>query len=531
MMRTLKQRVLITLMATMFAAACGMLAGYVLGCDLMIRLAENKLKQSATRTIGEADAASSESRSVLAKMNASDYPFCSDAEVAYFRNLIFQADYLKEAGRLRDGQIECSATLGRLTQPIAVSKPVFSQADGTKLYRGFASYRVAGMPVVSLQLNDSFIVFSPYLKLHRENPPMHYLATSKADPRLVPAQLQDVLPAEKLGVLTTDGEARIGSVLYATRCSAHYFNCVTEYISIPEVLQPDARGLTVCAALGTLIGACLGLMCSIMYRRNRSQEQQLRRAIGSDKLRVVYQPIVDLASERIVGAEALVRWNDEDGVAVGPDVFVKIAEEGGFVGEITRLVVRHTLRDFGETLRSHSDFRISVNVAAADLRDPRFLPMLDQSLRSTGVGTHSLAIEITESSTAKHEEAIGAIRQLSQNGHSVHIDDFGTGYSSLSYLHALSVDAIKIDRSFTQAIGTDAVTLGILPQILAMAEALKLQVIVEGVETRLQADYFATSSRPIFAQGWFFGRPVPAEEFHCLLASDEKKSFELAEVV
>jgi sensor c-di-GMP phosphodiesterase-like protein len=531
MMRTLKQRVLITLMATMVTAACGMLAGYVLGCDLMLRLAENKLRQNATRTIGEADAASTESRAVLAEMNASSLPYCSDAEVAYFRNLIFQADYLKEAGRLRNGQIECSATLGRLAQPIPVAKPTFSQVDGTSLYRGFGNYRVAGMPVVSLQQGESFIVFSPYLKLHRENPPMHYLSTSLADPKLVPDKLQGLLPAARISVLTTDGETRIGSVLYATRCSTHYFNCVTEFISIPEVLRPDSRGLTVCAALGTLIGACLGLVCSMMYRRNRSTEQQLRRAIAGDKLRVVYQPIVNLAGERIVGAEALVRWNDEDGVAVGPDVFVKIAGEGGFVGEITRLVVRHTLRDFRETLRSYPDFRISVNVAAADLRDPKFLPMLDQALESAGVAAESLVIEITESSTAHHEEAVGAIRQLSQKGHSVHIDDFGTGYSSLSYLHALSADAIKIDRSFTQAIGTEAVTLGILPQILAMAEALKLDVIVEGVETRLQADYFAASSRPIFAQGWFFGRPVPAEQFHCLLAADEKKSLDLAGVV
>jgi len=103
-------------------------------------------------------------------------------------------------------------------------------------------------------------------------------------------------------------------------------------------------------------------------------------------------------------------------------------------------------------------------------------------------------------------------------GHSVHIDDFGTGYSSLSYLHDLSVDAIKIDKSFTQAVGTDSVILAILPQILAMAEALSLDVIVEGVETAEQARYFAACPRAILAQGWHFGRPTLAESFHRLLA-------------
>jgi sensor c-di-GMP phosphodiesterase-like protein len=135
-----------------------------------------------------------------------------------------------------------------------------------------------------------------------------------------------------------------------------------------------------------------------------------------------------------------------------------------------------------------------------------------------------LAIEITESSTAKHQAARDAILRLRQRGHSVHVDDFGTGYSSLSYLHDLSVDTIKIDRSFTQAIGTQAVTIGILPQILAMAAVLKLKVIVEGVETSQQASYFADADESILAQGWLFGRPVPVEAFQSLLANDDENT-------
>jgi sensor c-di-GMP phosphodiesterase-like protein len=134
-----------------------------------------------------------------------------------------------------------------------------------------------------------------------------------------------------------------------------------------------------------------------------------------------------------------------------------------------------------------------------------------------------VAIEITESSTVRRGAAIETIRILRENGHSVHIDDFGTGYSSLSYLQDLSVDAIKIDRSFTQAVGTESVVVAILPQILAMAEALKLEVIVEGVETTEQANYFASFAQPLFVQGWLFGRPVPPGEFQGLLAKNISK--------
>jgi sensor c-di-GMP phosphodiesterase-like protein len=112
---------------------------------------------------------------------------------------------------------------------------------------------------------------------------------------------------------------------------------------------------------------------------------------------------------------------------------------------------------------------------------------------------------------------------LREKGHYVHIDDFGTGYSSLAYLHDLSVDAIKIDKAFTKAIGTDAVTVTILPQILTMADTLGLRVVVEGIETPQQAKYFANADQSIYAQGWLFGRPVPPEAFHRLLEGKEAK--------
>jgi len=294
------------------------------------------------------------------------------------------------------------------------------------------------------------------------------------------------------------------------------------------MLQDNHTKFAGCIALGGLFGALFGLALCVLYRRNKSVEQQLRRAIRRDKLTMVYQPEIDLRSGRIVGAEALVRWTDEDGVVVGPDVFVRIAEERGFVGEITKLVLRHVLREFGETLKRNPDFRLSINVAAADLTDPEFLPMLDRSLAQKGVPARALAIEITEGSTARHDTAIETIHQLRRRGHSVHIDDFGTGYSSLSYLHELSVDAIKIDKIFTQAIGTESVVVSILPQILAMAEALELEVIVEGIETPVQAEYFAAFAQPILGQGWLFGRPVPVFNFLRLLARDAKKPLQSA---
>jgi sensor c-di-GMP phosphodiesterase-like protein len=372
-------------------------------------------------------------------------------------------------------------------------------------------------------MGDSYVVYSPYNFKGQGPASMHFTVTEVDVPSQRTGRLVGELPLAPASILTRDGQARLGDRLYATRCSARFNSCMTAYISIPEALQSSRGEFAAYIVISGLSGAIFGLVWSFFYRRAKSIDRQLRRAIGRDALQVVYQPIVELASRQIVGAEALARWTDEDNFAVGPDVFIRIAEDGGFVGTITELVVRHALRDFAETLRAHPDFRLSVNVAAADLHDPAFLPMMESLLARAEVPARSVSIEITETSTAAHEMARETICRLRDRGHSVHIDDFGTGYSSLSYLHDLAVDAIKIDRTFTRAIGTQAVTIAILPQILALAAALNLDVIVEGIETEQQADYFASSTQPVMAQGWLFGRPVAADPFHRLLAQNQQQ--------
>ena len=239
---------------------------------------------------------------------------------------------------------------------------------------------------------------------------------------------------------------------------------------------------------------------------------------------MVYQPIVQLQNRRIVEAEALVRWTDDNGYEASPAMLVEVAELNGLGGGLTELVVRTVLRDMGEVLRARPEFSINVNVTGTDLADPMFLPTLKRLLAEARVAAKNLAIEVTESSTAKKDEAVETIRQLRQCGHKVHIDDFGTGYSSLSYLHFLAVDAIKIDKSFTHAIGTEAVTVSILPQILAIAKKLNLQVVAEGIETNEQAAYFAGYDQPILGQGWLYGYPQPPAKFSSLLIENERNA-------
>jgi sensor c-di-GMP phosphodiesterase-like protein len=521
-MPSLKRRIFYTSVFSIFAAVCGTLAGYLLASALTVKATQNRLDQYAGRLMADGEASSAELRTVLNAVGASQNPACSDAEIGYFRKLILESDYLKDVGRMRDGKIECSAVLGRQVNAIAQAQPDFTQQDGTEIYKHLGPYKDSDLTPITLGLGDSYVVFSPLTRMHLESRPMHYVETVTDAPTQKAGRLlgewSDANPLPSNG----EGEFRFGDSLYVTRCSIRYFNCITAYTSLPEVLSANRDKFTACIVLGGVFGGLFGFAVSLLYRRNKNVEQQLIRAIRRDKLFLAYQPIVDLASRQIVGAEALVRWKDEEGIAVGPDVFVRIAEDRGFVGKITELVIRHAMREFAETLRADPGFHLSINVAASDLGDAKFLPMLDGALKRAGVGPRSVSIELTEGSTARRGGAIETIRLLRQRGHAVHLDDFGTGYSSLAYLHELSVDAIKIDRAFTQAIGTGSAIMATLPQILTMAEALNLKVIAEGVETSEQAEYFAATERGILAQGWYFGRPVPARELLARLAEQER---------
>ena len=523
MKRAIKKRIGVTLAITLLAGAMGAWLGYLTARAVALSLAEIRLERYATRLMEDGEAASSELRTVLAALSASPYKFCSAQEISYFRALIFESEYTKDVGRMRNGRIACSASLGIPRIPAMVPDPVFHQPDGSKVYVNLAPYQERPESVVALQMNESYVVFTPLTRMHLEPAPMHYTETEVDALTQKQGQLSGEQPRFHGPILMSEGQDRIGKSLYATRCSIRYYFCITAYTTVPEALHNDPTHFRLCVAIVSVIGVCIGMLISLAYRRNRSRDKQLRRAIRRDELRMVYQPIVELANRRIVEAEALVRWTDEDGVAVGPDVFVKIAEEFGFVGDLTKLVVRQALRDLGPVLRNHANFRLNINVTASDLADAKFLPMLEGALRNAGVAPERFAIEITESSTARHDAAVEAIRQLRRRGHSVKIDDFGTGYSSLAYLHDLEVDAIKIDRAFTQAIGTEAVTTAILPQILSLATALDLQVIVEGIETEVQAAYFTEAERPVLGQGWLFGRPVGAPEFLQKLAAGGKQ--------
>jgi diguanylate cyclase (GGDEF)-like protein/PAS domain S-box-containing protein len=250
----------------------------------------------------------------------------------------------------------------------------------------------------------------------------------------------------------------------------------------------------------------------------QSIEEGLRRALERREFALHYQPKINLAAGAISGAEALIRWMHPTRGMVPPAEFIPIAEDCGLILPIGAWVLREACaqarawKDAGLPVTS-----MAVNVSAMEFRHEGFLDGVSATLAETGLDPASLELELTESVLMKHAASTATILQtLRERGMRVAVDDFGTGYSSLSYLRKFPIDAVKIDQSFVRQISTAGDDTTIVKAVIGMARGLKLRVIAEGVETLEEVAFFR-AYRCEEAQGYYFSRPVPPQQFAMLL--------------
>jgi diguanylate cyclase (GGDEF)-like protein/PAS domain S-box-containing protein len=249
-------------------------------------------------------------------------------------------------------------------------------------------------------------------------------------------------------------------------------------------------------------------------------ENDLRRALERDELRLAYQPVVSLRDGSIVSVEALVRWEHPQRGIVQPAEFITVAEENGLIEPIGRWVLEHACRQAAawyDALPDQAPLAMSVNLSAVQLENRRLAEIVAAALRGAGLDPSCLTLEITESVMVGGDEALtGALQALKATGVRLVLDDFGTGYSSLSYLTRLPLDALKVDQSFVDGLGSEAHDTAITEAIIAMSHALSLEVVGEGVETALQVSELRRLGCDL-AQGYHFSRPVPAHEITRML--------------
>jgi diguanylate cyclase (GGDEF)-like protein/PAS domain S-box-containing protein len=249
--------------------------------------------------------------------------------------------------------------------------------------------------------------------------------------------------------------------------------------------------------------------------RRLNMETSLRRALEKNEFRLVYQPQINIGKKYVVGAEALLRWDNGENGLVSPADFVPILEDTGLINQVGRWVIAEACDELKRIRKNGARLdSISVNLSARQIVETGLVSFIEYCLGQSGMSPDSLIIEITESLLMEnHQQSVGFLRDLRNLGVRIALDDFGTGYSSLSYLTRFPINSVKIDRSFISDLHTNKQSLSITSAIISMAHDLDISVIAEGVETREQLEVLREKGCDEY-QGYYFSRPIQPEEFH-----------------
>ena len=259
-------------------------------------------------------------------------------------------------------------------------------------------------------------------------------------------------------------------------------------------------------------------------------ETELRKALGQGEIFLDYQPICTLKDRRLMGFEALARWNHPERGLLEPSMFIPVAEETGLIVPLGNWVLSEACRQMREwrSIRDSSELKMSVNVSSLQLTHPDFVSHVARSLSAAEMKPEQLTLEVTESVLMNGiENAISTLTALRQMGVQLSIDDFGTGYSSLSYLATLPIDALKVDRSFIEKMSRDGEGSEIVKAIFKLGQALSKQVYAEGIETSAQLTLLQELGCE-FGQGFFLSRPMNAQRAGGILAANESGMADVA---
>ncbi len=469
---------------------------------LALSAQQEQLDAYALRVLDHIDAVYANAESALRTIAATPFPPCSSQQISAMLQITEEALSVVNIGYGSGDVVECNSW-GPLTYRLERAQTQVAQPDGIGLSlnwrptnfgtdRALLILRLHGYSVLvdQRQFFNAWETPNPYtISGVRTRAGLPIYASYRDQDRPAPPEA---------------GDASVEKV------SRNWAVTVRQpRITFQDHLQANRAVLLPLSAAIALLSAASGLL---VLRQQRSPRGELARALKNGELVAHYQPIIELATGRCIGAEALVRWPRADGSQTPPDMFIPLAEETGLIGRVTDRMLAAVVEDLGDLLRNDPHAHVSINLSAADITTGRILPVLERVLDGSGIQPRQIWLEATERSFIDVDGARTTLLELRRRGHRTAIDDFGTGYSGLNYVQNLPIDLLKIDRSFITAINTEAPTRDVTPYIIAMGHELKLQIIAEGVETENQAEYLRAQGVS-FAQGWLYSKALPAAAF------------------
>jgi len=480
---------------------------------------QDRLSLVADQAIARASKSFTEAREALHAMAASELTPCSPEHIARMRRLTLDSRSVGEIGYFENRRLKCTSW-GMTEEDVEQKQGDFTTADGIEVTAQVHPLVSHSNPKIALQYQSYNALVDPMR-----------LVDLVVDPgiRLAIANEHGV----EIAALNAPDDALVRSLVANPRNGMDASNLFAASQGggwIAVAMEPRTamakdlrRQQLMLLPAGAFIAAFIVGIVAWLSRKRLSPLGELTLAVQNREFIVHYQPIVELATGRCVGGEALVRWRRPDGSLVRPDFFIPLAEDSGLIKPITDQVVDAVVHDLGKLLLTDRSLHVSINLGTEDLKSGRILQVLQKALAYSGVLSRQIWLEMTERSFLEIEAARSTIVTARELGYSIAIDDFGTGYSSLQYLEGLPLDALKIDKSFIDTIGRSTATSSVTPHIIDIGKTLNLVIVAEGVETQEQCDYLRDRNVD-FGQGWFFARPMPAAEFIAYCARDREKA-------
>lgn len=474
-------------------------------------VAQAQLQESADRALQRADRSYGQALVALQAMQQVTLPPCSRQHVRQMQAKVVTTSSVDQISYFREGRMRCSSWGQADPADAAVqwAAPDHTTADGAALQLDVEPRAAYGRRMLSLRLGDYDALMDPGHFIDVIGMHDVHAAIATPDGRLI---AQQALPDQELlaSLLRNPRSGMDDRILFASARSESWLAIVTTPRISRRTVFEQQFWVFFPLSLALAIASVAGI--AWMSQRHQSMQGELVLALQRNELYVAYQPIIELKTGICVGAEALIRWQRSDGSEVRPDLFIPMAEEGELVETITDLVIDRVIADMRSLLVEDRSAHIAINLAPDDMITGRALKVIAGKLAGTGIANQQIWLEATERGFMDIERARAVITAARHSGHAVAIDDFGVGYSNLQYLQQLPLDALKIDKSFIDAIGTDSATSPVTGHIIDMAKTLGLFVVAEGVETEAQLAYL--HGRQVeFGQGWLFSKALRSEEF------------------
>ncbi|WP_197465346.1 EAL domain-containing protein [Marinomonas sp. TW1] len=449
---------------------------------------------------------------------------CSNEDLNSMRKTLLKYPYIEDIGRITaDHKLVCSALWGEFLPPIKLP----DEGNKDNLFR--ISWPITnglfvkGLRRAVFSSGDAFVIPSPatFTNLTRyarktgvvlySSKEQHIYRTFD-DITLEEADRAISYPQDNVPWLPTDN-----NFLTLSICPEGFSFCATAIDKKTGYYDMSLGQWLWSILVGVFFGLLTAISWAIFKSNRRSLIYRLKYALKNDQIYSLYQPKVQLKTGKIIGIEALARWQDQELGTVSPDKFIACAEQNKLITPLTQQLVKKNLDDMRRYLQADSEFTLSINLSIQDLSNQSFLHFIEKQIKQRGIHPQQIIFEVTERSAAQNNVLKQATKRFLRKGYQISLDDFGTGFSNLSWLTAFEPNEIKIDRMFIQSIGTQTVNQITLDSIFQLVSNLDVKLVFEGIESLEEVDYLTQHTPNAIGQGWLYSKAVDAKTIGKLL--------------